>query len=486
MTESPGKRKLIRDISANTLQTGVTQVFGLVFFYLSSRYLDKDDFGDFNWSSALGATLIAILSLGLDLIFVKRIASGRDVIETSGIHLSHTLFSALIICSGVWLLQVFIPAIGQQHPVLFYTVIYLSFSNIANSFKLCLNGLEAYRKLALLAVIGNSAKLVVMLALFLTGHFTVYTLILIYGIGALIEFAVGYAMVRQSIAAHPRPVFRKLEYKYFILESLPQLGVVLFDSALARIDWILLGIIGTATVGLTAAGMTAEYSFAYKVFEVSKMPLLVIAPVLLTRFAKLLGDKKQMSVQHQKEIAILFRLENFILLFLPLFFISVWSPLIDYFTANKYGAVNESKYWVLALCIPMHGIINFLWTSAFVQGQLKRIMYITIAASLINLVANLFLIPRYGGMGAALAFLGSTVLQLSLYLIYTGTSALKVDFRPAFYLFVFALVSLFLNMLLPLPLFLRPIFVVGVYTALALVSKTINLKESLHTIKGRS
>lgn len=484
--KSAGRRKLLRDISANTLQTGVTQVAGLVFFYLSSRYLNKDEFGDFNWSSALGATLVAILSLGLDLIFVKRIASGRDVIETSGIHLSHTLLSALVICGGIWLLQTLLPYFGGAHPVLFFTVVYLSLSNVANSFKLCLNGLEAYRKLALLAILVNSGKFLMIMILFLAGYFTVYSLIAVYGLGALLEFFVGYAMVRKSVSTAPRPIFRIVEYKYFILESLPQLGVVLFDSALARIDWILLGIIGVSTSGLTAAGMTAEYSFTYKVFEVSKLPLLIIAPVLLTRFSKLLGNEKVLTENQQREINILFRLENFILLFLPLFFISVWSPLMDYFTDNKYGAVNESKYWVLALCIPMHGLINFLWTSAFVQGQLKRIMLITISVSVLNLIANLILIPLYGGMGAALAFLGSTLLQLILYLFYTGTSALQLDFRPALYLVFFACLSLSASVLLPVPLLLRPVLVLGLYTAMALLTKTVNIQESLNTLRGRS
>lgn len=420
MSEATGKRKLIRDISANTLQTGITQLSGLLLFYLSSRFLEKDAFGDFNWSSALASTLIAILSLGLDLIFVKRIASGRDVIETSGIHLSHTFLSALTLCTAAWLLQFLIPAFVNQHPVLFFTVVYLSLSNIANSFKLCLNGLEAYKKLATLAVVSNIFKFLIIAVLFAMDRFNVYSLILVYGLGAVLDFVLGFKMVKSTTENSPRLVFRKVEYKYFILESLPQLGVVLFDSALARIDWILLGLIGTSTIGLTAAAMTAEYSFVYKVFEVSKMPLLVIAPVLLTRLAKLLKDGNQLSERHAGEISILFRLENFILLLLPLFFISIWSPLIDGFTDGKYGQVNESKFWVLALCVPMHGLINFLWTSAFVQGQLKRIMYITISASLINLLANLFLIPLFGGMGAALAFLGSTAVQLVLYIFFPG------------------------------------------------------------------
>jgi O-antigen/teichoic acid export membrane protein len=182
----------------------------------------------------------------------------------------------------------------------------------------------------------------------------------------------------------------------------------------------------------------------------------------------------------------LFRLENFILLLLPLFFISIWSPLIDGFTDGKYGQVNESKFWVLALCVPMHGLINFLWTSAFVQGQLKRIMYITISASLINLLANLFLIPLFGGMGAALAFLGSTAVQLVLYIFFSGPSALRMNYLPALYLCAFGLLGLVINAWVAPPLLLRPVLVLFIYTGLAIVTRTVNLKVSLQTLRGRT
>jgi O-antigen/teichoic acid export membrane protein len=134
----------------------------------------------------------------------------------------------------------------------------------------------------------------------------------------------------------------------------------------------------------------------------------------------------------------------------------------------------------------MHGVINFLWTSAFVQGQLKRIMFITISVSVLNLIANLILIPLYGGMGAALAFLGSTLLQLILYLFYTGTVALQLDFRPVLYLLFFACLSLSASIVLPVPLFLRPVLVLGLYTAMAVLTKTVNIQQSLNTLRGRS
>lgn len=483
MVKQLGKRKVVRDLSANSVQTLVTQVFGLVFFYVSSRYLDKEAFGEFSWSQAVGATLVAIGSLGLDLIFVRRMASGKNVVETAGIHFFHTILSGAVLCTATWLLQSMFPVISARHPVLLITFIYLSANNIANSFRLGLNGLEAYGKLARLVLAGNLLRLLLLLLLFFTGNFTVRNLIFIYCMGAIFEMGVGYFLLRNVTSHVPKPLLRPMEYKYFILESLPQLGVVLFDSALARIDWILLGILGVQGAAESASAMTAEYSFTYKVFEVSKLPLLVIAPVLLTRFSKMMSDSKQLSDKQQGEIGTLFNFEIFILMLMPLLLVSLWNPLVDYFTDGKYGAVNETTFRLLALCIPMHGIINFLWTIGFVQNQLKQIMFITIATSLINVGANIVLIPLYGSNGAALAFLFSTLIQLVLYIYFTRKISVPVHFNKVFLLIFFAGVSVLPVLLLDLPIFSRPLVVFVLFVSMSLLSRAVSIRDALKNLR---
>ena len=75
-------------------------------------------------------------------------------------------------------------------------------------------------------------------------------------------------------------VCNKLIYLKLLKESLPQAGVVIFTSSIARFDWIFLGILAS-NIAL------AEYSFAFKIFEVATLPLLVIAPILIPRFTRL-------------------------------------------------------------------------------------------------------------------------------------------------------------------------------------------------------
>jgi O-antigen/teichoic acid export membrane protein len=473
MSKGYGKQKLVRDISANTLQAGATQLFGLLIFYFTSKYLAKDDFGDFNWCMAVGATVLAVASLGLDLIYVKKISVGENKPVISGLHYFHTLIVGVVLSSLAFAVHLFVPSFNHENPLFFLIFVNLDLANVANSFKLCLNGLESYRKLAVLAVSANTFKLLLIVLLYLTGRFSMLNVIMAYTATSALEYLMGYFFISGAFSASVRPVLRPLEYKYFILEALPQLGVVLFDSALARIDWILLGILSTAAA-------TAEYSFVYKIFELSKLPLLIIAPVLLTRFSKLFKDASVIGDTHRKEIFFFFKLEMFLIMLIPIALVCTWSPLIDFFTANKYGKVNEINYTILAICVPLHAAINFLWTLGFVQGQLKTILYITILVSVLNIVANVIFIPFFQARGAAVAFLICTLLQLGFYLRYIDQSKLRANLPSLLLFLCAAAVSVLIGKLCFTNIFLSASLAIAVYCCLAFFAGGISLKN----IKG--
>lgn len=469
-TGNPGKQKLVRDISANTLQTLITQVFGFVIFYITSKYLSKDEFGEFNWATAVGSTIIATASLGLDLVFVKRVASGENVMLISGIHFFHTVVVGIVVCMVAFVIKLFMPVFNGLHPVIFLIFINLALANIANSFKLCLNGLESYRQLALMALFANVIKVLMILFLFVLHRFTVFNVVLAYMFTSLAEFLIGYYLVNRNITSVVKPILNFGEYKYFILESLPQLGVVVFDSALARIDWILLGIISTSVA-------TAEYSFVYKIFEYSKFPLMIVAPVLLTRFSKMFVDPASIDDRNRSEINMFFRLEMFVITLIPIILITLWTPLMDFLTDNKYGGVNEINYWILAPCVPLVCIVNFLWTLGFVQGQLKVIMFITIGVSSLNILCNAMLIPIYGQMGASISYLASTVMQLVLYLLFVRQVEMKLDYGKLVVAMLNMVIAVAIAKLSGTHFVISCIIAVAVHIALAFATRQVNFRQ---------
>ena len=117
-------KKILIDISGNTIQVIATQFFGLLIFYFTSKYLSKEEFGEYNWSIALGFTIISIASLGLDLVYVKRIASGYDRVQTTGLHFFHSIVVSLLFLAIVFLSLKLFPDFKSKHP--FFLIVFLN------------------------------------------------------------------------------------------------------------------------------------------------------------------------------------------------------------------------------------------------------------------------------------------------------------------------------------------------------------------------
>ena len=111
-------------------------------------------------------------------------------------------------------------------------------------------------------------------------------------------------------------------------------------AGITRIDWILMGLLSTSAI-------VAEYSFAYRAYELSPFPLLIIAPVLLSRFSKFFAGNNDESLFFKKrELGQLIRAEMILATLIPLVLNIIWTPFVDFLTGNKYGAVNQITFLI--------------------------------------------------------------------------------------------------------------------------------------------
>ncbi|MGC4059032.1 MAG: hypothetical protein QM743_13090 [Chitinophagaceae bacterium] len=115
-------------------------------FYLLSRFIPKDQFGDFQWTTAVGSTLITIGSLGLDMVLVKRIAAGNKPVRIAGIHFFHTLIVSIAVLAGLLLTLFLFPHLQLLHPLFLLIILQQALGNIANSFKFSLTGFQSFRQ----------------------------------------------------------------------------------------------------------------------------------------------------------------------------------------------------------------------------------------------------------------------------------------------------------------------------------------------------
>lgn len=465
--------KLIKDLSASSAQVLLNHALNLALFYLTSRYLSKEIFGELSWSLASSTIIIALLSFGLDLVVVKKIAAGNDKRETAGLHLLHVLITGAITALLILLLHLFFPLKGSLLVFLPGILISQLISFLASPFKQIANGTRSFVALAIIAITSNIVKVILLIVFLAFDTLSIQYLIGLFITASVIELLTAIIVTISSNKKILLPVyFNWTRYKSLIREALPQYGVTIFNIVLARFDWIILGL-------FTSAVVTAEYSFAYRVFELCRLPLLILSPLLIPIFSRLYALPGPMTTKKQVQLGLLFRTEMVLSLILPVILISCWTPLMEFITNNKYGAGNEIIFILLAVCIPIQFATDFYWNIFFAKGQLLVTFRIAVISGLINIVMNLLLIPFYGAMGAAIAYLSCFIIQLILFWRFNRLNTVQPDILHFFKAVLSAATALIIAKLLTSNPWIIVLLSVSLYFILCIFSKLI----SLHKIK---
>lgn len=427
------KGKNLADLSFNTLQLIVNQAFGLIIFYVLSTSLDKHSFGEINLALAILLAVFNILSLGIDQLSVRKIASGANPRQLLASYLSHVLltgllFYGLLIAGGYML-----PRPIETYQLLLVIGIGKLFIYFSAPFKQFAAGFEKFRLLALMSVVSNIIRGIALLTLALLYSITLKSVIIIFIAGDLAELLFALFLFRFALKIPVVINWNRAHYVDLLREAMPQAGVVIFTSALARFDWIFIGI-------FVSAIKLAEYSFAYKIFELSTLPLLAVAPMLVPRFTRLFTAGNNRT----NELQFMLRFEMIVASFVMLLLNICWTPVIDSLTANKYGAVNSHTIFILSLSMPLMYLNNFLWSISFAKGHLKMILGVIALTFAINLLGDVLLIPFFKNEGAAVAYLLAMLVQAAAYIKKSGFNTNRAAYYPLFICVMCALTSAFI------------------------------------------
>ena len=413
------RTRFISHLSANTIQLVINQLFGLVIFYILSVDLDKSSFGGINLALALLLAVFSILSFGIDQVAVRKIASGENPQSILSLYIIHVLITGLVFYIILGAISSLMPSALKSYNLLLLIAAGKLAVYFSTPFKQSAIGLERFRLLAQMSVVSNILRGTCLVVMAFLHQVTLQNVIYTFIGGDVLELMAAFFLFKGATGLPSGIQWSRNAYTALIKESLPQLGVVIITSALARFDWIFIGI-------FVSAVKLAEYSFAYKVFEMSTLPLLAIAPILIPRFTKMFREGEPDIPSLQK----LVRIEMIIAVATVLVLNICWSPVIDPLTHSKYGEVNKWIIFILSLCIPLQYLCNFYWTIYFAKGQLKLILKAFILTFIVNIFGDIILIPFYQNTGAAIACLGGFIVQLAFYARKSDVRILNLATRP--------------------------------------------------------
>ncbi|GAA4094385.1 oligosaccharide flippase family protein [Mucilaginibacter panaciglaebae] len=409
----------LKNFSANALQLVANNIFGLVIFYVLSTGLSKADFGRLNLVLAILLAAFNVLSCGIDQLIVKKIAADDDRQSALSLYIIHTLITGIILYSMLLAGYTFIPNNTSIYQLLLLVGIGKLMIYFSTPYKQAANGLEKFKLMAWLSVISNFVRCACLLVCLLVHRFSLSTVVAVFIAGDILEFVIGLILFKRWAGILITLKWNKRKYFELVKEALPQIGVVIITSSLARFDWIFIGI-------MLSAIKLAEYSFAYKVFEIALLPLSAVAPLLIPRFTKMFkqGD---ININGMK---FLMSTEAIIAGLSVLLINIYWSPVIDWVTHGKYGAVNQHVIFFLSLCLPLLYLENFLWTMFFAQGRMKMILHAFIITLAVNVLGDIILIPLFQNEGAAIAFLLACIAQIIFYLDRNNIAGLQGVWQP--------------------------------------------------------
>jgi PST family polysaccharide transporter len=390
-------------------------LFGLTIGIWVARYLGPGQFGLLNYVIAVVALFASVVPLGLDTIVVRDLVHAP---EQSGSLLGTTFLlrvvAGLLMSVAAILFAAYSPG-GNHHTVLLTAIIALSVvPRAADVFDLCFQS-TMQSKLTVMAknagtLIGNAGRIVlILLSASLTAFCWITSIEVILGaLGLAITYIVsGNTFCQWSFNAN---LARRL-----LKESWPMIISGMFILLYMRIDVVMLKLMaGDAATGI--------YSAAYRVSEICYfIPSAITTSVSPIILALRKSDNALYLVRIRQLFSLLITLSLCLSIFTTL--TAHWIVNILY-SARFAQAAPILAVHIWASVFVFLGVAQGPWDVA--ENALPYTLYRTMIGGAANIIINMVLIPRFGGMGAAIATL------ISYAVSGTFANLLFAKTRPAF------------------------------------------------------
>ncbi|HUW85213.1 MAG TPA: flippase [Phycisphaerae bacterium] len=387
-----------------SLLVGSLSVQAINFCYqvYAARSLGPDNFGTFSFIIAIVVMLGVCVSFGRGPVIIREIAvsdaARRHCVIRAALwqHLLISSVGALLLCGGSW----FIPRLSSH-------LIYIGLA--AGSLVAVGAGavLDAYFKGARRMAVSS-----VSMVLRVVTKAVIGVALLWYGLSVLSLFVAllcsdVLATVFLVVAYHlhtgrwPLPG-RRAEGRMLLYDGAQIALSDLTGAAFNRFDWIFLG-------SLKAAATVGVYSAAYRFFEI----LIHVPGQMAVAAFPTICESEGRPGDNRPQLILALKLAV-----LPgcvaCAFLYFWAAPVILLVLGPAYAEAPLLLQVLGLSLPFHGACGILYHLAIARRRQRYLVWSSGACALANILLCLLLIPRWGGLGAAMAMVLPSVLQVFL------------------------------------------------------------------------
>lgn len=377
----------------------------LALILIISRRLGPDIFGGYSFLNAVIMTGIVVATFGLDTFMVREVSRGpflgNQILSSV---LGFKVISSLVVMASVWALFSFFLEDQAIIRLLAVFSIVICLNSLSQSFWYYGDAFQKFQFHASLWATSNVIKIPIVW-FFISIEQELVMIIYALIIAEIISLIISGCLIRRRF----KLVLDNLFFKSIpiLLKKVWPLAVVFILSAIYfRIDMMMLEVMkGEKAVGI--------YSASYKLIEfLSIIPGTVTIAALPGLTADYSANIEGFRASFFKTLTVLGIGGVAIGLFLYLFSKQVVLLL--------YGPLFSDS--VLSLNI-LSGVIFFLFVNGYLAyvtiatNNDKAVALIIVISTILNVLLNFYLIPRYSHVGAALSTLISEVFMLLCYIV---------------------------------------------------------------------
>lgn len=392
-TDMPGDGRPVASMSSGAAFTLVSKIaaMGLSFFtsIMTSRALGADGKGVLALLLQTPAMAAVILDLGLNVATTYYVGHRK---RTPSQALSDTmsaalLFSAVGVPVSVLLMKYGVRALNQSSWMLIGFAAIVLVPTLMNSYlSAILLGLGEVRALAMRQIVTSSLGVTITTVLFFMHRLDMRAAIATTLFASLSLLALQFGNIRRHTAKMwTRPSLARLREQSGYAGKVYVAGLASYLDK--RQDIVLLGILGTAAgTGIYSVGVV----FTQLLWQIPA----AMSPVLMSRSFR----------ENHESGAALAALSSRISLLITFVAFLAMSAILPFFIPFAFGEAFRGAVWVfllLSLGTLVYGIALVLIGHLNVRGHVFPKLALSMA--LVNLTANVLLIPKFGYFGASLA-----------------------------------------------------------------------------------
>lgn len=434
--EKPSVRRQIRGSSLLLFGRVISMGVNYVVQVLIARYLSKSDFGAFAYALSLVALGETIATLGLDRAVTRFLPIYQEkedygkLFGTMVMVLGGIISLGIIIIVAVQLLQGTLSEMLVNDPQVIALLAIMIVLSPVQAIDNVLNGMFAVfsRPKAIFFqkyILGPAIKLTVVILLILASSDVTF-LAMGYTLGAVLGIII-FAVVLWRILRE-QGVLQLFRLR---MMQLPVREVLFFTIPLLASDLVYV-VMNTMDAVLLESYHGTEYVAAFRVVQ----PTARLNQLILTSFALLFTPvAARLFARDDREGINNLYWQNAVwvaIMSFPIFALtfSLAQPLTALVFEERY-AESGLIMALLSLGYYVNAATGQNGLTLKVIGKLRYIVVVDIAAAAINLAVNLFMIPRYGAMGAAVGTTSTLILFNVLKQLGLRNTGIKV-FDPRY------------------------------------------------------